>query len=66
VQAEAKVESGFGARLLERLERLEGAAPLGGDLGEREVGAAQLGTERVDPDEDLRDFFVRCRSLDLI
>src|SRR5690606_20508717 len=51
--AQVEIEVVVRAALLERLELLQRVAPHGRDLRQGQVGAAQLGAQRVDPDEDL-------------
>ena len=60
---EVELETDLAAGGLVGLEGFQGAAPLGGDLGEGQIGAAQLGTEGVHPHEDLGDLVVGEGSL---
>ena len=62
VDAEIEFESIFSTLLLEFLERRQGIAPFGGDLGKCEVGTAQLGPEGVHTDENFCDLIIVQRS----
>ena len=66
MEAEVKLEADPRTFLLEGLEALERVAPLRSDLGECQVRAAQLGSKRVDTDEDLGDLVVRQTPLEHI
>src|SRR4051812_39940664 len=66
MQAQVQIEPRLGTRILKILERLQRVPPLRGDLGEGEVGTAQLRAERIYPHENLRDFVVGHRALEYV
>jgi len=63
VQTQIKLETVLGASTLEVQEGLQRVPPFGRDLRQSQIGAAQLGAQRVDPHEDFRDLVVGQCSL---